>query len=138
MVAIVVAVTVVVGTVLDAGLSPSVKPVAAVLVAAAVTVATGVEVVVTDPSGLSMKDKPAPGAVDVAAALVVKAGATPRVKPVPVAVGAAAEVIGAAKVDGPEVGAAWVDAGGAGVVEGLIPKANPPPWVVVAGVVEAG
>lgn len=31
-----------------------------------------------------------------------------------------------------------MDAGGAGVDDGFIPKVNPPPWAVVAAVVEVG
>lgn len=69
--------------------------------------------------------------VSAAAALAAEVGAALKAKPVPVAVavaGAAAAVgMGAAKRDGPEAGAAWVDAVGAGVDAGLIPKANPPP-----------
>lgn len=36
--------------------------------------------------------------------------------------------------DGAEDGAAWVVAGGAGVVEGLMPRVKPPDWVVVSAV----
>lgn len=124
-----VTVAVVVALVPDVGLSPSVKAVAAPVVAAAV-VAAGAEVVVAAPRGLSMKARPPPAAVvDAATVLAAEVGATLKVKPVPVAVavGAADVGIGAAKRDGPKAETAWVDTGGAGVDEGLIPKANPPP-----------
>lgn len=130
----------------DAGLSPSVKLVAAPVVAAAVEAGTELEMAVAAPRGLSIKDRPPPAAVLVAAAAGVAAevGATPKAKPVTAAVAGAAAAeaagaveIGAAKSEGPEGGAARVDAAGAGVDEGLIPKANPPPCPVVAAAVEA-
>lgn len=108
------------------GLRPGAKPMAAAVVAA------GAEVLVAAPRGLSMKDKLPPGvAIAAAEVLGAEAEAAPKVKPVlvaAVAAGAAAAGAGAAKREGPEeAGAACVDAGGAGVEEGLIPKANPPP-----------
>lgn len=126
------AVAVAVVLAVDAGLSPSVKTVAAPVVAAAAVAAgavAGAEVAVAAPRGFSIKARPPPAAVVVAEAVLV-AEAAPKVKPVPVAVavaGAAAVAMGAAKRDGPEAGAAWVVAVGAGVDEGLIPKVNPPP-----------
>lgn len=136
---IVVAAAVVVVLVLDAGLNPSVKPVAAPTVAAAlVAVETGAEVVMADPRGLSVKDKPLPAA----GAVVVptdEGGGAPKVKPVTAAAAATAGVMtGDAKRVGPIFGAARVDAGGAGVVEGLTPKLNPPPWLAGAVAVDAG
>lgn len=125
---IVVAAAVAVVLAVDTGLSPSVKPVATPVVAAAVVTA-GALAGVAAPRGFSINDKPPPAAV-VDAGTVLVAEGVPKVKPVPVAVavaGAAAVGIGAAKRDGPEAGAAWVTAGGAGVDEGLIPKVNPPP-----------
>lgn len=130
----------------DAGLSPSVKLVAAPVVAAAVEAGTEVEMAVAAPRGLSIKDRPPLAAVLVAAAgVTVEVGATPKVKPVTAAEAAAAAAavagaveMGAAKREGPKDGAARVDAGGAGVDEGLIPKVNPPLCPVVAAAVEAG
>lgn len=123
----------------DAGLSPSVKPVATPVVAA-VEAGARAEVVVAAPRGLSINARPPPAAVVVAAAvLAAEVGAAPKVKPVPVAVAvavavaaaaaaAAAVEAGAANRDRPEAaGAAWADVEGAGVNEGLIPKVNPPP-----------
>lgn len=143
-VVIVVAAVVVVVLVLDTGLSPSVKPVATPVVAGAVVAVEAgadVEVAVTGPRGLSMKGIPPPAAVVVAGA-VLAAGvgaAAPKVNPEPVAGTVAAVVVmGVAKREGPEAGADWVDAGGAGVDEGLIPKVNPPPCTVVAAAVGAG
>lgn len=125
-VVIVVAIAVAVVLAADASLRPSGKPVAAPVVAAAVVA----EVVVAAPKGLSIKDRPPPAA-EVVATEMLGAEAAPKVKPVLIAVvaagGAAAVGTCAAKREGPEGGAAWVDAGGAGVDEGLIPKANPPP-----------
>lgn len=134
-----VAVAVVVVLVLDAGLNPSVKPVAAPKAAAAVTaVEAGAELVGADPRGLSVKAKPLLAAV-VAAVLTDEGGGAPKVKPVAAAAaGADVVVMGEAKRVGPGVGAAWVDAGGAGVVEGLIPKLNPPPWLAGGAAVGAG
>lgn len=127
MVVIVVAVAVVV-VLLDVGLNPSEKPVAAPVVAAG-AVEAGAEVVAAaaDPRGLSMKDKPPPAAV-VVALPTEETGVAPKVKPVAGAVEVGADVVtGRAKRLGPTGTAAWVDAGGAGVDEGLIPKLNPPP-----------
>lgn len=136
------------------GLSPSEKPVTAPVVAAAVEAGTEAEVMVAAPRGLSMKARAPPAAVVVAAAvLAAKVGAAPIVKPVRLAVvAAAAEAaaaaaaaaaagaaeMGEAKRDGPVARVGWMEAGGAGVVEGLIPKANPPPWPVMAAAVGAG
>lgn len=134
-----------------AGLSPRVKPVATPVVGAAVVAVEAgarAEVVVAAPRGLSINARAPPadvaGAAAVvaavaAAAVVVDAagvGATPKVKPVPAAVAVAAGAapgiavvveMGRAKRDAAPAGAACVNAGGAGVDEGLIPKANPPP-----------
>lgn len=137
----------VVALVPDAGLSPSEKLVAAPVVAAAVEAGTEVEIVVAAPRGLSIKDRPLAAVLVAAAGVAVEVGATPNVNPVAdagaAAIGAAAAAAGAVetgaeKSEGPEGGAAWVDAGGAGVDEGLIPKVNPPPCPVVAAAVEAG
>lgn len=126
----------------DAGLSPSVKLVAVPVVGAAVAAGTEVEMVVAAPRGLSIKDRPLAAVLVAAAGVTVEVGATLKVKPVAdagaAAVAAGAVETGAAKSEGPESGAAWVDAGGAGVDEGLIPKENPPPCPVVAAAVEAG
>lgn len=128
MIAVVVAAAVVLAP--DVGLSPSAKPVAAAVVAAEVMAAGVAEVVAVAPRGLSIKDRAPLAAVVVAAAVLgAEVEAAPKVKPVPAAVaaGAADEGMGVAKRVGPGAGAAWVDAAGAGVDEGLIPKANPPP-----------
>lgn len=124
------------------GLSPSVKAVGAPAIAAATVAAgAGAEVMAAAPRGLSIKARLPPAAVVVAAAvLAAKVGATPKLNDVPVAVtvAAAAEVaaaaaaaaaveMGEAKRDGPGAETAWIDAGGAGVDEGLIPKGKPPP-----------
>lgn len=125
--------------VLVTGLSPNEKPVTAPVVAAAVVaVDAGAAVVAGAPKGLSIKARP-PLAV-VAVAVVVGAAevaGAPKVKPVPAAVGAAMEVV-APKREETEAGAAWVMAEGAGVDEGFIPKANPPPWTAVVAAVVAG
>lgn len=137
---IVVAVAVVVAVVPDTGLSPSVKPVAAtVATAVLVAVEAGAEVEVADPGGLSINARPLPAVVVVAPMLAAAFEGAPKVKPVPAAVAREAGVgIGEANREGPEAGAGWVDAGGAGVDEGLIPKENPPPCPVMAAAVEAG
>lgn len=133
-VAIVVAVAVAVAMALDAGFSPSVKPEAAPAEAAAVVAAemrAAVEVVEAAPRGLIMKGRPpAADIVTAAEVLGARAGAAPNVNPVVVAAavagaGAAAVAIGEAKRDGPRAGVACVAAGGAGVVDGLIPKGIP-------------
>lgn len=139
------ATTVVKALVLDGGLIPSVNPVAAPIVVAAaaaavVAVEAGIEVIVAvaAPRGLSIKDKPPPAAVvAVGAVLGAEAGGAVKLNPDAVA-GAAAVMMGEAKSVGPAAGAAWMVAGGAGVDEGLIPKAKPPPWPVMAAVVETG
>lgn len=128
LVGIVVAKLVMAVLVVGAGLTPSVKPVVA---GAAVTVEAGaqVAVVAAAPSGLSMKAKPPAAAVVVAGAVLAAAAdvaAEPNVMPVPEA-GATAEVKGEEKRVGAAAG--WVAAVGAGVVEGLIPKAKPAPRV---------
>lgn len=124
-----VAVAAAVVLVADAGLRLSVKPVEGALVAAAV-VAAEVRVVVAAPRGLSVKaSPPAAGVVVAVEAFGAKVGTVPNVKPVlaVVVVVAAAVAMGVVKSEEPEIVAVWVDAGGAGVDEGLIPKANPPP-----------
>lgn len=121
---VVVVVAAVVAAMPDASLIPSANPALAPVGAAAV-VAAEAEVVVAAPRGLSIKDRP-PAAAGVAAEVLgAKLEAAPNVKPVLAAVveADAAADADAAKRDGPEA----VDAGGAGVVEGLIPKASPPP-----------
>lgn len=141
MVLIVVAVVATPVLTVDVGLRPSVKAVAAAVgtAAPAGAVVAGAEVAAVDPRGLSVKVKP-PLAAVVAA---VADGVAPNMNPVvamavEAAVGAVVVMIGLANRDGPETDAVWVDAGGgAGVVEGLIPKLNPPLWVVGAAVVEA-
>lgn len=112
-----------------AGLRPRVKPVEGTVVAAAVVVAEA-GVAVAAPRGLSVKARP-PAAAAVVAADVpgAKVAATPKGKPVLAAVVAAAvaAAMGVVKSEEPEIAAVWVETGGAGVDEGLIPKANPPP-----------
>lgn len=111
----------------DAGLRPSVKPAEGAVVAAAVA-ATEATVVVAAPRGLSVKaSPPAAGVVVAAEAFGAKVATVPNVKPVPAVVVAVAVAMGVVKSEEPEIVAVWVDAGGAGVDEGLIPKANPPP-----------
>lgn len=104
----------------DAGLIPSANPVLTPVGAAAVVAA---EAEVAAPRGLSIKDRPPAAAVVAAEVLGAKLEAAPKVKPVLAAVVEAAAGADAAKREGPEA----VDAGGAGVDEGLIPKASPPP-----------
>lgn len=129
--------------VLITGLIPRVKPAAAgvagVMAAVDVTPETraeGVLVVVAVPRGLSMEAKtPAGAAVELGATvLAAEAAAVPSRNPLP---GAAAEGIGDAKRDGP-VGATCDVAGGAGVDEGLMPKAKPPLGAAVAGAAVVG
>lgn len=129
--------------VLITGLIPRVKPEAAgaagVMAAVDVTPETraeGVLVVVAVPRGLSMEAKlPAGAAVEVGATvLAAEAAAVPSRNPLP---GAAAEGTGDAKRDGP-VGATCDVAGGAGVDEGLMPKAKPPLGAAVAGAAVVG
>lgn len=124
-------VAIAVALVVDAGLRASVKPPveeivgAAALVAAAGAAGTAAAAVV--PRGLSVKARPPAAAVVVTVEVLgAKVTAAPKVKPVLAGVGAAA-AMGAAKREEPEIVAAWVERGGAGVDEGLIPKANPPP-----------
>lgn len=119
---IVVTVAAAVAVMPDAGLIPSANPVLTPVGAAAV-VAAEAEVVVAAPRGLSIKDRPPAAAVVAAEVLGAKLEAAPKVKPVLAAVVEAAAGADAAKREGPEA----VDAGGAGVDEGLIPKASPPP-----------
>lgn len=146
--AIVVAVVAaVVALVPGAGFSPSVKVGAAAVVAGAVMTAgaeEGAEMEVVVARGLSIKATFPPAAGAVAAALAADVAAAAKVKPEPAAgAGAAAAaaaatdvMIGEAKRVGPKAGVGWVDAGGAGVEDGLIPKANPPLWAAVPVVVE--
>lgn len=113
-----------------AGLRPSAKPVEGTVVAAAV-VAAEAAVVVAAPRGLSVKASP-PAAAAVVAVDVpgAKVATVPKVKLVLAAVVVAVAVavaMGVAKSEEPEIVAVWVETGGAGVDEGLIPKANPPP-----------
>lgn len=123
-----VAATVAVVLAADAGLRPRVKPVEGPIGAAAVVVAEAAAVVAV-PRGLSVKARP-PAAVVVVAVEVLgaKVTAAPKVKPVLAEVVAAAVPVatGVVKREGPEIVAVWVETGGAGVDEGLIPKANPP------------
>lgn len=132
------AVEAVVELVIDGGLNPSVKPAVALVVAAAVVAVEVLAAVLA--RGLSMKDGGvlAAGATTVLVAVLVDdAGAGPKVNP---EVGAAAEVVmmGEANRVRPIVGAGWVDAGGAGVDAGLMPKLKPPPWVDGAAAAGAG
>lgn len=121
-------------------LSPSVKPVLAPVVdaVAVVTAAAAEDTVVAAPKGFSIKDNP-PAAVVAAGAMVVATavGAMGRANPVPTA--GAVVAAGAERVnsDGAEDGAACVIAGGAGVVEGLMPRVKLD-WVVVTAVEAAG
>lgn len=138
--AVVVAVVVAPGV----GLRLSEKHVAALVVAAAVVAAeAGVLVVV--PRGLSAKDRPPPDAVVVTTEVLgTEVETAPRVKPMVAAVvaagaaAAAAVETGVVKREGAGAGVGWINVGGAGVDEGLIPKANPPPWPNVGAAVEAG
>lgn len=114
---------------LNAGLRPSMKPVEGPVGAAAV-VAAEAAVAVAVPRGLSVKARP-PAAAVVVAVEVLGANVTtaPKVKPVlgvVVAGAAVAVATGVVKREDPEIVAVWVETGGAGVDEGLIPKANPP------------
>lgn len=123
------AVAVTVALAVDAGLRPSMKPVEGPVGAAAV-VAAEAAVAVAVPRGLSVKARP-PAAAVVVAVEVLGANVTtaPKVKPVlgvVVAAAAAAVATGVVKREDPEIVAVWVEMGGAGVDEGLIPKANPP------------
>lgn len=121
------AVAVAVALVADGGLRPSVKAVEGTVDAAAVTAAEAA-VVVAAPRGLSVKaSPPAAGVVVAVEAFGAKVATVPNVKPVLAVVVAVAVAMGVVKSDEPEIVAVWVDAGGAGVDEGLIPKANPPP-----------
>lgn len=136
---IVVAVAVVVVLVPETGFSPNENPATTAVAAGAVVAveAAGAEMVagVAAPRGLSIKDRlPAAADVVVAAVLTDKFGIAPKVKPGPVVLAADVE-IGEAKRVGPGAGADCVKAGGAGVDEGLIPKANPVPCPVAAGTV---
>lgn len=110
-----------------AGLRPRVKPVEGTVAAAAVVVAEAA-LVVAAPRGLSVKARPPAGAVVVAVdAPGAKVATVPKVKLVLAVVVAVAVAMGVGKSEEPEIVAVWVETGGAGVVEGLIPKANPPP-----------
>lgn len=124
-----VAVAVTVALVVDAGLRPRVKPVEGTVGAAALVVAEAA-VVVAVPRGLSVKARPPAAAVVVVVeALGAKVTTAPKVNPVlaVVGAGAGAGATGVVKREEPEIAAVWVETGGAGVDEGLIPKANPPP-----------
>lgn len=113
----------------DAGLRPSVKPVEEAVGAAALVVAgAAAAALVAVPRGLSVKARP-PAAAVVAAVEVLVARVTtePKGKPVLAVVVAAAVATGAVKREEPEIVAAWVETAGAGVDEGLIPKAKAPP-----------
>lgn len=124
------AVAVTVALAVDAGLRPSMKPVEGPVGAAAV-VAAEAAVAVAVPRGLSVKARP-PAAAVVVAVEVLGANVTtaPKVKPVlgvvVAAAAAAAVATGVVKREDPEIVAVWVETGGAGVDDGLIPKANPP------------
>lgn len=124
----------------DTGLRPRVNPtVAPVVAAAVVAVEADVDVEVTAPNGLSMKDKPPLAVVAAGAVLVAtEVGPMGKAKPVPTT-GAALEA-GAANRDGAVVGATMAVTGGAGVVDGLMPRGKPPDWLMGAAevVVVAG
>lgn len=121
------AVAVAVVPAVDTGLIPSVKPVEGTDGAAALVVAE-TAVVVAVPRGLSVKARPPAAAVVVAVEVLgAKVATAPKVKPV-LAVGVAVAVaMGVVKREGPEIVAVWVETGGAGVDDDLMPKANPPP-----------
>lgn len=123
-----VAVAVAVVLVVDVGLRPSGgKPVEGTVGAAAMVVAEAAAVVAV-PRGLSVKARPPAAAVVVAVEVLgAKVPTAPKVKPVLAVVVAVAVAMGAVKREEPEIVAIWVETGGAGVDEGLIPKANPPP-----------
>lgn len=122
-----VGVAVAVVLIVDAGLRPSVKPVEGTVGAAALVVAEAA-VVVAVPRGLSVKARPPAAAVVVAVEMLgAKVTTAPKVKPVLAVVVAVAVAMGVVKREEPEIVAVWVEAGGTGVDEGLIPKANPPP-----------
>lgn len=123
------AVAVAVVLVVDVGLRPSVKPVEGTVGAAALVVAEAA-LVVAVPRGLSVNARPPAAAVVVAVeVLAAKVATAPKVKPVLAVVVAVAVAVamGVVKREEPEIVAVWVETGGAGVDEGLIPKANPPP-----------
>lgn len=121
-------------------LSPSVKPVLApVVVGAAAVVATAEETVVAVPKGFSIRDNPPLAVVAAGAALVAtEVGAMGRANPVPTEGAVLADGAERENRDGAEDGATWVRAGGAGVVEGLMPIVKPVDWVDVTAAEAAG
>lgn len=122
-------------------LSPSVKPVLAPVMDGTTVLAAAVEeeTVVAAPKGFSIKDKGPPAVVVAGAELVAtEVGAMGRANPVPTIGAGLAVAADRENNDGAEDGAAWVVGGGAGVVEGLMPRVKPPDWVVVTAVVAAG
>lgn len=121
-------------------LSPSVKPVLAPAVGAAAVVAGAVEeTVVAAPKGFSVKDNPPPAVVAAGAMLVAtEVEAMGRANPVPTAGAVLAVVTERENSDGAEAPAVWVVGGGAGVVEGLMPRVKPPDWAVVTAAEAAG
>lgn len=121
-------------------LSPRVKPVLAPVVEAVAVVAAAVEeaTVVAAPKGFSIKDNP-PAAAVVAGAMLVATtvGGMGRANPVPTAGAVVAAGAERENSDGAEDCAVWVVAGGAGVVEGLMPRVKLD-CVVVAAAEAAG
>lgn len=95
---------------------------------AAAAVVAEAAVVVAAPRGLSVKVRPPAAAVVVAVEVPGANVATaPKAKPVLAVVVAVAAAMGVVKSEGAEIVAAWVETAGAGVEDGLTPKANPPP-----------
>lgn len=119
---------------------PSVKPVLAPVVAAGAVAAAEMEAetVVAAPKGFSIKDKP-PEVVGATGAMlvVIAVGAMGRANPEPRAGAVVAAGAERENRDGAEDRAGCVLAGGAGVVEGLMPRVKLD-WVAVAAVEAAG
>lgn len=140
--AVVVVVATAVLAVVRAGcLSPSTKPVLTPVVDAVAVVAAAVEeeMVVAAPKGFSIKDNPPPAVVAAGMVLVAtEVEAIGRANPVPTAGAVLAFGAERENSDGAVDGAAWVVTGGAGVVEGLMPRAKPAAGVVVTAVEAAG
>lgn len=141
MAAVVVVATAVLVVVRAGCLSPSTKPVLTPVVDAVAVVAAAVEdeMVVAAPKGFSIKDNPPPDVVAAGMVLVAtEVEAIGRANPVPTAGAVLAFGAERENSDGAVEGAAWVVAGGAGVVEGLMPSAKPADGVVVTAVEAAG
>lgn len=137
MAAVVVVATAVLVVVRAGCLSPSTKPVLTPVVDAVAVVAAAVEeeMVVAAPKGFSIKDNPPPAVVAAGMVLVAtEVEAIGRANPVPTAGAMLAFGAERENSDGAVDGAAWVVAGGAGVVDGLMPIAKPADGVVVTAV----